>query len=54
MRTPFTGQTVKGVFFMRYSYEFKRMCIELYRLGRYLETSDGVPTQNFVMRFALK
>ncbi|WP_410208641.1 transposase [Fusobacterium sp.] len=32
---------------MRYSYEFKRMCVELYRLGRYPETPDGVPTQKF-------
>lgn len=32
---------------MRYNYEFKRMCIELYRLGRYPETPDGVPTQKF-------
>ena len=32
---------------MRYSYEFKRMCVKLYRLGRYPETPDGVPTQKF-------
>lgn len=32
---------------MRYSYEFKRKCIEMYRKGVYLETPDGIKTKNF-------
>ena len=27
---------------MRYSYEYKRKCVELYREGRWLETPDGI------------
>ena len=40
--TPFTGQPVKGVFFMRYSYEFKVKCVEMYERGKYPDTPDGV------------
>ena len=36
--TPFTGQPVKGVFFMRYSYEFKVKCVEMYERGEYPDT----------------
>ena len=45
--TPFTGQTSRGGFFMRYSYEFKRNCIELYRKGRWPDTPEGIKESNF-------
>ena len=32
---------------MRYSYEFKRKCVELYYQGRYPDTPEGVKEQNF-------
>jgi transposase-like protein len=32
---------------MRYSYEFKIMCIDLYRKGEYPETPNGINTRNF-------
>ncbi|MBE5964872.1 MAG: helix-turn-helix domain-containing protein, partial [Lachnospira sp.] len=36
--TLFTGQTSKEGIFMRYSYEFKLMCVDLYKSGRYPDT----------------
>ena len=38
---------VKGVFFMRYSYEFKVKCVELYERGEYLDTPNGITTRKF-------
>ncbi len=32
---------------MRYSYEFKRKCVELYRDGRWPDTPDGITTHRF-------
>ena len=32
---------------MRYSYEFKRECIELYRKGRWPDTPDGIKESTF-------
>ena len=32
---------------MRYSYEFKRKCVELYRNGQWAETPDGISTKRF-------
>ncbi len=32
---------------MRYSYEFKRMCVEMYREGSYPETPDGISSEQF-------
>ena len=32
---------------MRYSYEFKRKCVELYRKGIWPQTPDGVTTKSF-------
>ena len=32
---------------MRYSYEFKRKCVELYRLGQWPETPEGIKQKNF-------
>ena len=32
---------------MRYSYEFKRKCVELYRNGTWPETPEGIKEENF-------
>lgn len=32
---------------MRYSYEFKRKCVEMYREGLYAETPEGIGTKRF-------
>lgn len=32
---------------MRYNYEFKKKCVELYRQGQYPDTPDGVSTRKF-------
>ena len=32
---------------MRYSYEFKRKCVELYREGKWPETPEGIKEENF-------
>ena len=47
MCTPFTGQTSRGGFSMRYSYEFKRHCVELYRQERWPETPEGINQRGF-------
>ena len=31
---------------MRYSYEYKRKCVELYRQGLWMETPDGIKNKN--------
>ena len=45
--TLFTGQTSKEGIFMRYSYEFKRNCVEMYYKGNYPDTPEGVSTERF-------
>ncbi|MBP3339465.1 MAG: hypothetical protein J6L69_08685, partial [Lachnospiraceae bacterium] len=41
--TLFAGQNpVRRVIFMRYSYEFKKECVQLYREGKWPETPPGV------------
>ena len=45
--TLFTGQTSKEGIFMRYSYEFKKECVELYKQGKWMETPEGVKQQTF-------
>jgi len=45
--TPFTGQTSRGFFSMRYSYEFKIECVELYRKGKWADTPEGVREDTF-------
>ena len=45
--TLFTGQTNKEGLFMRYSYEFKRKCVELYRQGKWSDTPEGVREDTF-------
>ena len=32
---------------MRYSYEYKRMCVEMYRQGKWVETPEGIKEKNF-------
>ena len=32
---------------MRYSYEFKRKCVELYRSGQWPETPEGIQLKRF-------
>ena len=32
---------------MKYSYEYKRMCVEMYRQGKWPETPDGVKEKRF-------
>ena len=45
--TPNTGHPVLGAFFMKYSYEHKKQCVELYRQGKWPETPVGVKQTNF-------
>ena len=42
-----TEQMSKEGIFMRFSYEFKRYCVELYRSGTYPETPDGISKECF-------
>ena len=44
---PLSWTTREGGFTMRYSYEFKRKCVELYREGTWPETPSGIKTKNF-------
>ena len=44
---PLSWTTRKGGFSMRYSYEFKRKCVELYREGKWPETPEGVKKKRF-------
>ncbi len=45
--TLFTGQNSKEGIFMRYSYEFKRKCVEMYRKGVLPEPPDGISREEF-------
>ena len=45
--TLFTGQNSKEGIFMRYSYEYKRKCVEMYRQGLYPETPEGLTKKKF-------
>ena len=45
--TLFTGQTSKEGIFMRYSYEFKLMCVDLYKSGRYPDTPNDTTPERF-------
>ena len=45
--TLFTGQTSKEGIFMRYSYEFKKECVELYKQGKWMEPPEGVTQEAF-------
>ena len=45
--TLLTGQSSKEGIFMRYSYEYKRKCVEMYQKGLYPETPEGIGTKRF-------
>jgi len=45
--TLFTGHPVRRVFFMRYTYEFKKKCVELYRQGQWAECPEGISEKRF-------
>lgn len=45
--TLFTGQTSKEGIFMKYSYEFKKECVQLYREGKWANTPKGVKEKRF-------
>ena len=45
--TLFTGLTSKEGIFMRYSYEYKRKCVELYKQGVYPQTPEGISEKSF-------
>ena len=44
---PFYWTSSERGIFMRYSYEFKRKCVEIYRTGMYPETPGGVSESSF-------
>lgn len=44
---PLSWTTREGGFTMRYSYEFKRRCVELYRDGKWPKTPEGVNQRRF-------
>ena len=46
--SPFTGRkVVEVVLFMRYSYEYKRDCVDMYRKRIWPETPNGVAKEIF-------
>ena len=45
--TPFTRQTSERGIIMRYSFEFKLECVEMYERGEFPDTPDGVSTKRF-------
>ena len=45
--TLFTGQTSKEGIFMKYIYEFKKNCIELYKQGKWTDTPRGINKNYF-------
>ena len=44
---PLYWTSSKEGIFMRYSYEYKRKCVELYRQGKWPDTPDGVKEKSF-------
>lgn len=44
---PLSWTTREGGFTMRYTYEFKRRCVELYREGMWPDTPDGISKGHF-------
>lgn len=45
--TLFTGQTGKEGIFVKYSFEFKLKCVEMYRKGQWYETPSWISTEKF-------
>ena len=37
---------------MKYSYEYKRMCVEMYREGKWPETPEGIQEENINYEYA--
>ncbi len=50
---PLSWTTREGGFFMRYSYEFKKKCVEMYLEGRYPETPEGLSLERFHAKIRL-
>ncbi len=44
---PLSWTPREGGFTMRYSYEFKRKCVELYREGKYPDTPESIASRRF-------
>ena len=44
---PLYWTSSKEGIFMRYSYEFKRKCVELYKQGKWPDTPDGIKEKSF-------
>lgn len=44
---PLYWTTSKEGIFMRYNYEFKKECVEMYRQGKWMETPEGVKPHTF-------
>ena len=47
MTLPLYWTTSKEGIFMRYTYEYKKMCVEMYREGKWPETPHGIKKENF-------
>ena len=47
---PLLDKPVKGVFIMRYSFEFKMKWVELYRQGTWAETPEKVKQKSFIRK----
>lgn len=47
MYTLFVGQTSKEGFLMKYSYEFKKQCVQSYQEGRWEPTPEGISDESF-------
>ena len=48
--TPFTGQNSRGGFYVKYDFDFKVECVELYKRGQWYETPEGIGQKNFRKR----
>ena len=44
---PLSWTTGKEGIFMRYSYEYRKKAVDLYRQGKWLNTTDGITTKHF-------
>ncbi len=47
MTLPLYWTSSKGGIFMRYSYEYKKKCVEMYRSGQWPDTSTGIKERSF-------
>ena len=51
--TPFTGQNSRGGFNVKYDFNFKSKCVELYKNGQWHETPEGIGQKNFRKRIVV-